>query len=482
MNDIKRMRFGLAILFISMILSGCGISSEERAATAAVLTAAAYTSTPTYTPSPTPLPKPVIGSVLQSEVDGMMMVFIPQGTFLQGSSEEEIDQAFEECQAFYKDCIREYFESEYPQHEVHLDSYWMDQTEVTIEMYKQCVSDGNCSPPVPRAYYEYSRYLDDPSHAEFPVIYVSWQQAQDYCTWAGRRLPTESEWEMAARSPNRWIYPWGNTSVRGELLNYRDINFAGILIDLSADDGYKRLAPVGSYPEGASLYGVMDLAGNVEEWVSDWYDVFPGGNPDVSDDYGQSVRVIRGGSWVSFFSELRSSYRMFADPDARGGTLGFRCALSHTEEVVSLFSEQQVNEPISTMVPMQTAESISSTAEAAGATSPPKGKCSITSISAITGFVSVLTGEEMPIYMYAAEGFSPSEDITVKLTGRITYSGLSLLTDVADWVNANGKGMVDGLLVWSSGLVGASTPSKFEISLEADGCSLKQSVTWPYSD
>ena len=476
----------LAIILIGMILSGCGPSPEEQAATAAVLTAAAATSTPTtqptptITPSPTPLPESMIGSVLLSEVDGMKLIFIPGGIFLMGSTEEEIDQTHAMCQEYFEECPRYVFEDEYPQHELDLDPYWMDQTEVTIRMYTQCVEDGSCSSPVPREYYEYSRYLDEPSHANFPVIFVDWQQAQDYCTWAGRRLPTEAEWEKAARGPDGWIYPWGNTAVRGELLNYRDINFAGSRIDLSADDGYKRLAPVGNYPEGASLYGVMDLAGNVLEWVADWYDVYPGGDPAISEYFGQSVRSARGGSWSGFFFEINSALRWSRFPETQERNLGFRCALSHTEEITSRFTEQQLNQPQPTLVPMKTAESIPPSNQADESRSLTEEKCAFTSISAFTGFIDPFSSDELPIFMYTAEGFSPSERISVKLTGLSTGSGINFSMSVADSVYANGKWIVDGLLVWSQNVLGGSIPSEVEISLEGDECSLKQTVTWPY--
>jgi len=486
----NKTRIGLATILVILLLAGCGPPPEEQAATAAVLTAAAATSTPTITltptstPTPTPLPKPMIGSVLQSDVDGMKMVFIPGGTFLQGSTEEEIDLIFEECKAFYENCNQEPFEVEFPQHEVDLDPFWIDQTEVTIGTYLKCVADGSCLEPAPRGYYAYAGYFDNPEYENYPVIFINWQDASDYCAWAGRRLPTESEWELAARGTEGWQYPWGNSPVRGDLVNYRDINYAGVYNDLLQDDGYNRLAPVGSYPDGASFYGALDMAGNVWEWVSDWYDLYPGGNPNASDLFGQKERVIRGGAWDIFFPELRSPYRYSAEPEeSLWRSLGFRCALSHSEDLELVYKDQQINQPQPTLAPMNTVEPQLTSAQE-GEVDTPQGECRITSITALPGFGSMFSDDEVPVYAYKAEGFLPGEYVSAELSDLSPDSGSMFSGSVIDLITANGKGQIDGILLWSTGVFIAGTvpsvPDQLNISFEGDNCTLSQDVTWPY--
>lgn len=470
---------GVLLLLGMLILSACGPGAVEPTATATAPPTATSTSTPTYTPSPTPLPQPEIGSVLQSEADGMMMVFIPQGTFMQGSSEDEIDLAFQECLAFWERCTRDMFEDEYPRHEVELDAYWLDQTEVTVAMYLRCVEEGECLEPAVKGYFAFSGYLSDPQYQDYPINYVNWQDAQTYCSWVGRRLPTEAEWEQAARGPESWNYPWGNSNVTSGLLNYRDINFFGVFIDRAADDGYRRMAPVGSYPEGVSYYGALDLAGNATEWVADWYQSYPGGDLSASDNFGQSERVYRGGSYYSILSEVRSAYRSSAPPEeAFFPDQGFRCALTHSDEIADRYSEQQLTAPQASLDPMSTAAP-GSAADQLPTTS--ENVCQFIEIKAFPGYLGY-SGEELPVFGYEASGFLPEERVTVKLSGFSQVSGLRLNLNVTDSPYANGKGQVDGILVWSEGLVGSSIPSNLTISVEGTGCTLSKPVTWPYTE
>jgi formylglycine-generating enzyme required for sulfatase activity len=410
----------------------------------------------------------------------MMMVFIPRGIFIQGSSKEEIDLAFQECQAFWEGCTREWFEVEYPRHEVKLDPYWLDQTEVTVAMYLQCVAEGDCLEPAAEGYFVYSGYFSDPQYQDYPTIFVNWQDAQTYCSWAGRRLPTEAEWELAARGPEGWNYPWGNVNARSGLLNFRDINFAGDYLDQTVDDGYKRLAPVGSYPEGASYFGALDLAGNVREWVANWYQIYPGGDPSASENFGQSERVIRGGDYASLSSEVRSVYRFSAPPEETfWASLGFRCALTHSDEIADRYIEQQLTAPQATLAPIATASPGSAT-DQVPATS--ENVCQFIDIKAFPGYLSFISGEELPVFGYEAGGFSPGERVNVKLSGVSQGNGLSFTMDVTDLPYSNGKGLVDGILVWSEGIVKASIPSDLIISLDGTGCTLSMPVTWPYVD
>jgi serine/threonine-protein kinase len=222
----------------------------------------------------------------------MVMVQIPAGEFLMGSESRDADEK--------------------PQHTVSLDAFWIDQTEVTNGMYAQCVTDGECETPQQTESYTRSSYYGDNQYDAYPVVNVNWNQANIYCGWAGRRLPSEAEWEKAARSTDGRTYPWGEQSLTCSLAN-----FSGCEGDTTA---------VGSYPQGASVYGALDMAGNVWEWVADWYQVYPGGDANASSYFGQTHRVLRGGSWVSDSWLLRSSGRLRSYPDLRYNNDGFRCA------------------------------------------------------------------------------------------------------------------------------------------------------------
>ncbi len=205
--------------------------------TATILPSLTPTPTPTQSPAPTLTPTAFSGQVIQSPLDGASMVYIPAGTFSMGWN--------------YGD------PGETTEHSVSLDAYWMDLTEVTNQMYAACVSAGVCTPPSETRSYKRNAYYGSDEFSAFPVIYVSWQQSQDYCAWAGRRLPTEAEWEYAARGDDRRLYPWGKTRPTLEMANYAFNN--------------KDTTQVGAYPAGASPFGLLDMAGNVAEWVSDWY-------------------------------------------------------------------------------------------------------------------------------------------------------------------------------------------------------------------
>jgi len=258
-----------------------------------------------------------VGSIKESQKDHMKMVYVPAGTFTMGSGD-----------ANYNNIVDD------PPHQVYLDAYWIDQTEVTVGMYQMCVSDGDCSMPMKTRSYYRENYYNDPAYKNYPIIYVGWEDASAYCTWAGGRLPTEAEWEKAAGGPDGRAYPWGNQKVAGNLANFSDANSVFEEADLSVNDGFNDTAPVGSFPQGQSYYGAMDMAGNVWEWVADkygqdYYSLSPSSNPPGPGK--GAYRVLRGGSWGDPAITLRVTYRFYRSPDLKDGFIGFRCVMPATE-------------------------------------------------------------------------------------------------------------------------------------------------------
>jgi serine/threonine-protein kinase len=246
--------------------------------------------TPTVTPRPptaTPVP-PTITSLV-SVKDGMTMVSVPAGEFLMGSADSDSEADSDEK----------------PQHKVYLDAFWIDQTEVTKDQYQKCVDAGKCAAPG----------CSGTGKGDHPVVCVSWQDATNYCGWAGRRLPTEAEWEKAARGTDGRKYPWGNEAPNDKLLNY--------------NRSVGNTSAVGSYPSGASPYGALDMAGNVWEWTADWYNETyyqSGSTQNPQGPASGSSRVLRSGSWLTTQWGVRAAARNKNDPGLRVDLVGFRCA------------------------------------------------------------------------------------------------------------------------------------------------------------
>ena len=260
-------------------------------------------------------------SVIQqtSEKDGMEMVYIPAGDFIMGNNSSDVDK------------------NEKPEHTVYLDAYWIDKYEVTNSQFLQFIDETGYITDAERAGCSYvwrsgnwpcingaswrnptGPGSDVKSIPDHPVLHISWNDADAYCSWVGRDLPTEAQWEKAVRGEKGYLYPWGNETPTAQLANF--------------DGNVGASTAVGSYPSGASPYAAMDLAGNVWEWVKDYYgqsyyySKSSWNNPQgpASGQY----RILRGGSWLYNESYMRSTMRLSIFPDYAGNNNGFRCAMN----------------------------------------------------------------------------------------------------------------------------------------------------------
>jgi formylglycine-generating enzyme required for sulfatase activity len=260
------------------------------------------------------LPTPPAGTTITREIDGMVMVYVPGGAFQMGSTWDEIEEAFYRCEEALGsgECDWSWYEDEYspPEHSVAVDGFWIDRTEVSNEQYILCVEDGDCDES---AYVNNSTY----NSPYYPVVGVSWNDADHYCTWAGGRLPTEAEWEYAARGEEHLIYPWGNNDPACDLAQFYGCS--------GRPNHVERL------PYGASWVGALNMAGNVWEWVADWYGrnyyrISPSDNPTGPES--GTHRVLRGGSWGSIEPHIRTAYRFSLVPTYRSINRGFRCVVT----------------------------------------------------------------------------------------------------------------------------------------------------------
>jgi formylglycine-generating enzyme required for sulfatase activity len=292
---MKKMKGLFAVVMaLAFILTACGTPSVDvpsatpEPPTATLVPVAVDTTVPTLVP--VILSGPVAGSVM-SWMDGGSLVYVPAGEFTMGS-----DGADD------------------PRHTVSLSAYWISRTKITNRMYTLCVGVGVCSSPVatPGA-----AVYTNPAYADHPIVGVTWDQASAYCGWSGGRLPTEAEWEKAARGPGNQDYPWGNEQPSCGLLNF------GGCVDSTTS--------VVAYPNSASPFGALDLAGNAFEWVMDWYDSAYYATSPIQDPTGAAsgtYRVIRGSSFESASVQVASAIRHYGAATYTSPDLGFRCVVA----------------------------------------------------------------------------------------------------------------------------------------------------------
>jgi serine/threonine-protein kinase len=293
------------------------------------------TLTPTPIPAPTLTPVPplppagtVPGDTWVHPLTNVTMVYVPAGELEMGSSEGE--------------------PGEHPVHTVFLDAFWIDLTEVTVDQFRQFVDATGHETTAERegsgyvwdasagrglvegADWEHPHGPESGAVADHPVMQVSWDDAVAYCEWAGGQLPTEAQWEYAARGDGEPVYPWGDgfDCSRGNFDDETEIDAYTVPGDAGCD-GYVRTAPVGSFPAGASWCGALDLSGNVWEWVADWYGEYPSGRQrNPTGPASGEHRVIRGGSWDDSDRDVRAARRFdTALPIMRVNVLGFRCVV-----------------------------------------------------------------------------------------------------------------------------------------------------------
>lgn len=306
------MRWVVAPAIGLMVLAACVIPSPRPATpsggdghtpipvTASATAAATDTATLEPTSTPTLTGTEVIEATLTTLPDYLLddkrvpMAYIPEGVFPMGNDRGSAD--------------------EQPIHPVYLDAFYIDKFEVTNGFYKACVQAKKCQPVRNKGSAIRSYYYDNREFETYPVIFVDWNMAQAYCKWRGARLPTEAEWEKAARGGTNVTYPWGDTP------DCNLANYGNCLGDTSS---------VTIYDLGQSRYGNYQMAGNVWEWVSDWYSAVyylssPRENPQGPDTGKQ--KVLRGGSWKDDYAEMRSVNRRAQNPASYSNTIGFRCA------------------------------------------------------------------------------------------------------------------------------------------------------------
>jgi len=288
--------FVLTGMIFMLVLTACGgdvPASESPPSLPAPTEQPPTLEPPTVAPSPSLAPVNLLGPAIGSEmawVDGSVLVYVPAGEFTMG-----------------------YGSFDAPQRTVHLDGYWIYQTEVTNSMYAFCVSVGACAPPAQELG---TPVYDNPIYANYPIVGVSWDMAANYCSWVGGGLPTEAQWEKAARGSAGAQFPWGSADATCDVGNFTGC--VGALTDVT------------KYVDGASPYGVLDMAGNVLEWVNDFYGEFYYDSASAENPTGPEsgeFRVVRGSGFETDYEQISSAVRHYAGNAWHNRDLGFRCVV-----------------------------------------------------------------------------------------------------------------------------------------------------------
>lgn len=377
---------------------------------------------------------PVSGSIL-TWIDYSNFIFIPGGNFDMGKdSSTPADFS--------------------PAHKTTLDGYWIQQAEVTNQQYAQCVSDGKCDMPIQEANVPY--WYEDPYDGNHPVVGVTWFQANEYCSYIHSRLPTEAEWETAARGPDGKTFPWG-----GDKPNCNYINFSGCLDPAKPYD-------IRSFSFGASDFGAMDMAGNVFEWVNDWYSqdyYLSSSSLNPTGPHEGWKKVYRGGSYKSSVEEIGSFLRFATEPENQAPDLGFRCVLMGdplTDPTLNIGQPCQV-------IGMNDPNEIQST--------PTPFPCSSASV---TGFCQLLSGK--PSYGLDIRQSGCLENKLQSMTGNSQPLSctVSQLSDGGNKYLCTFPGMAQGINVdvsychsFSIPLVSISCPTGYQLTQDSKFCEVE---------
>lgn len=311
---MKDFSIGLTLWFVAgVLIAGC--APEELLSFPTDVPVTAEPTVPPSTPISNTTSEYEIGSMLVRKVDGMEMMYVPEGNFMMGSDTGEIDER--------------------PMHEVWLDAYWVDKYEVTNDQFSKFVRETKYQTDAEAKGESYG-YVGDwefipganwmapegegsdiDSRQNHPVVHMSWNDANAYCAWVGGNLPSEAQWEKAARGvEDERKYPWG------EIINTNMLNY-NMSIGVTTE--------IGSYPDGASPYGLLDMAGNVLEWGNDWYDGEYYSENDNHNPVGPGSgegKVLRGGAWSARGAVAKVYYRYWKYPPTTNSLYGFRCVIN----------------------------------------------------------------------------------------------------------------------------------------------------------
>jgi formylglycine-generating enzyme required for sulfatase activity len=356
---IAGVAFGLLIA-IPVVLGSIPWPSQKATPVPSSVPTQSPTQQATEIPTEPPIETsaPTLGDTRIRSTDNMVMVYAPAGKFKMGSDDADLYDALQTCNTYRGTCQREWFASEQPVHAVTLDGLWVDQTEVTNAQFAAFLNangnqtqEGTLWLGLDSDYSLIEQHGDafqpKDGYADYPVVQVSWYGAAAYCEWAGGRLPSEAEWEYAARGEQRTVYPWGDT-FDGTRLNFCDVNCTEDWREAGYNDGHGIAAPVSSFPAGASWCGTLNLSGNVWEWVADWYGDYPSEsqtNP-IGPPAGE-YSVLRGGSWNADQVDARTARRNYATPTLHSGDVGFRCVIHTTSSTHAPPTESPTVEPTS---------------------------------------------------------------------------------------------------------------------------------------